>query len=130
MCIWIFRLIVINEICQILQYPTDFGNYNKLNFYSTYKKYLLEKHFENIENICQGKNQLKPMGFGLLWKLSKIHTFMPFISLSKVSEQSRQAGWLDILHKRALTGDALNVSQAEVRKVCWMPGAESQEGDF
>ena len=57
------------------------------------------------------------MGFGLLWKLAKIPILMPFISLSEGSEQSRQAGWFGILQrKRAITGDALNVSQVEMRK--------------
>ena len=39
------------------------------------------------------KKILKPNGFGLLWKLAKITTFMPSPS-SSGSEQSSQAGWL------------------------------------
>ena len=50
--------------------------------------------------ICLGKNQLKTTGFGPLWKLFKIPSFMPLISLSKVSAQFRQTSWLDVLLHR------------------------------
>ena len=91
--------------------------------FTAFKHYLLDRKDSPGE-----KNHLKPTGFGLLWKLSKIPLFMPLNSLSKVCEHSRQTGWPDILLiKRALTGDALNVSLLEMRKDWWMPKAEAYE---
>ena len=84
MCIWIFRLIVINEICQILQYPTDFGNYNKLNFY--WKNIL-----KTLKTFARGKTNLNPWALACFENSPKFTpSCLSFLYPKQVSSLGRQ----------------------------------------
>ena len=89
------------------------------------------------------------MGLYLLWKPTKISTFMPFTSSSGTDRSSispyslqvrgkadqknfeygeflRCATFSDILlQKRAVTGDLMVASQAKMRKDEWVQGVET-----
>ena len=73
---------------------------------------LKQKHLLDLKN-SPGEKTPYIHGF---WKFAKMSTFIPF-PYSSGSVESSQAGWLSdsFIQKRALTGETMVLSQAEMR---------------